>query len=584
MIPFFLASGLLGLLLWHICFGPDIWYHLFLGKTLLETGSLATPHNHILLESNRTDIYWLFQVISYGAYKFFGLYGLTVLFGIIWTGIFFFWLKLGQITKSPVSGILLFLGAIIIAQNRFEFRPEVFAYLFLVMELWILERWGTSLAPLAVVGLFFIQALWTNCHGFFALGPLIFAGKISGDWAEGRGLPKRCLVVLVILCLATFCSPYGLGNWVMVLNYWHLLGAFKHKIQEADPPYGFFVRLWSIKVFLLYWILTALVSIKSILRNWRRNVFEALIAFGGLFLSAVAFRNIPLLVLLSAPLWCASLPSIEAAVMKPRWVRGCFMCAAMAVILILSWMTITDRYTESMGGQSGFGVSLDVGYPIHALKFLETYPQPLLLFNNPESGGFLEFHFPGLRLFGDSFFTDASADVPYFCALVQRDCFEDLRSQYHFNSALFDVESNDKVFFTLFKDPQWQLAEADLRHLLFVFNPGGPSQIKTDIAVYRGEDLSPINQSSALVRWSLLAGMFDLRDLWVKTLSSLTAAKEIPSPFFKFSLTYGIRRHDKEMLQRILALYPKMKPYSGDDAADMETLATLVNEARENAQ
>src|SRR6185437_136848 len=132
----FIGPGLMMLLfLCHSWFGPDIWYHLTWGRSLVTTVSFLPTTQTLIPQPIFANTYWLFQSLIYLSYQTGGPYLVSFIFAFVWLAIFTLWLKLSGLWRHAL-GPWLSLGFVICCQLRFEHRPESFSYLLLMIFLW----------------------------------------------------------------------------------------------------------------------------------------------------------------------------------------------------------------------------------------------------------------------------------------------------------------------------------------------------------------------------------------------------------------------------------------------------------------
>ncbi|MBM3317746.1 MAG: hypothetical protein FJY75_07820, partial [Candidatus Eisenbacteria bacterium] len=247
-----LASGSLLLLLvlltirtWQ---GPDIFYHLFLGRRILDGGGFQPADDLLVRQPQYVNLYWLFQVIAELLHRAGGVTAASLLFTAVWTAVCALWARAAGCLRRPAIGLPLALGAILILGSRFEPRPEAFSYLWLILQLGWLSAWDpTARTPVRFYVLFAAsQALWANMHGYFVLGPLLVAARLAGAWLrrEERRAWRRPALLLVLALAASCLSPFGWRTWAFA----HTLAAFLRSvggaITEFGPPTGAFLRVW----------------------------------------------------------------------------------------------------------------------------------------------------------------------------------------------------------------------------------------------------------------------------------------------------------------------------------------------------
>ena len=111
-------SILLGLMLCHSIYGPDIWYHLSWGRSLAFSGAFTPQLNVLLQQPIVANIYWLFQLVTYGVFSLGGAIGIGILFMLLWIFIAACWLVMTGAWKNQNFGPLLFLAFVLCAQLR----------------------------------------------------------------------------------------------------------------------------------------------------------------------------------------------------------------------------------------------------------------------------------------------------------------------------------------------------------------------------------------------------------------------------------------------------------------------------------
>jgi hypothetical protein len=132
-------------------------------------------------------------------------------------------LAMAETGASPTIQLnLLAIAALaMIPQN--QFRPQLFTFMLLAATLALLARHnyrGRGHLWLVIP----IMALWGNLHGGFIIGIATLAvyTGVAGlqDLIAGRGLGRglRLGALTVAGTLATLISPYGIDNWLVVIN------------------------------------------------------------------------------------------------------------------------------------------------------------------------------------------------------------------------------------------------------------------------------------------------------------------------------------------------------------------------------
>ena len=566
------------LLLCHEWFGPDIWYHLYLGGRVAETLT-AQPSDRLLLQQpDFINFYWLFQLGVRGVYALGGLWPVSLLFLALWGGVAAVWLGTTGARRAGAAGPWVALMAVLICQIRFEARPEIVSYLFLALQIRWLVAWKMERAPSAgtLWGFTAVEALWANMHGYFVFGPLLVGLKLAAAALAGEAPPgPRRLPgwvglwqLLGLSLLASVASPFGLRNWGEVAVLWHFFGAMHHQIQEfLRPGERPQIDLWTIRLFWAYWLALLAGGIWIARVAGHRQLFVLLLAAVGLGLSAQAVRNLPLAILFGAPLLGTVLARLPPA--RPEGFLR--LAAVLAGAALSAWIVGGGfyRFTKEPGG---FGVRESaLAYPAGFAGYVRETGFGGAIFNNGTDGSYLEFHCPAVRPYGDSRYVDAPLVDEYFRAVRRSADFRQLEPQLTFDGVLLPVVDGLEVIVSLLRDPQWRLAYADAGRA-FLANrqrAAGAGAAVREPQFYQGEDLTVPRQAVAAISWIHILALTNDRDNLVRALRQLAAARQIPSEIIGEALTYGRRNDDEEIIAAARALRPRML---SRQAIDQETV------------
>jgi hypothetical protein len=637
------AAGILLLVLACAAWlGPDIFYHLHLGRRVLETRSFQPPDEVLAIQPSYRNVYWLFQVVVYAAWSAGGVVAAGLLFAAAWAVVAALWARTAGLLARPAIGLPLALAGILVLQMRFEPRPEVFSYLLLALQVLWLSTWVLggegALGRAARVGA--TQVVWTNVHGYFIFGPFLagarFLAALLGR--EGRASVAEGARLLAVAAAASFASPFGAGAWEFALVLARFLREIGGGITEFAPPTGVFLQLWTVKVFWVLWGATAAAGLWLLARR-KAPPFALLTAAPALALSAASARNLPLLLLLAAPLWRSALEAIpmpRAARAGPRGaaskaggaagraeaarhedrhrgpragtgpaagarrtgagrpaVAGLLSVAVsgLAALLLAAW-TVTGGFHRSIRSESGFGIRLpEHTYPLRFTEALRSSGWRGRVFNSAADGGYLELAAPEVTVYMDSRYIEAGRVREYFAALVQPAAFRRLDAAYRFEGALLKVVDSGPLVLALLADPGWTLAWGDLHRVFFVRSGGPPFGSAAPrveaagptlgrVAFYRGQDLSNRVHGSAAIQWAgILAQMRD-RPGFLEALEQFGRAPRIPSFVIDYALRWGLEARDPELIQRARALVPRMLALAPEHRAAVEALLRMAEPLR----
>lgn len=219
----------------------DVWLLMKVGELIADTGhipeTLLFPFTTV--RDNHFNAHeWLVSLIYHGFDRALGLkhlFWVIGMFALLQFGLTV--LLTRRQSGSLGAALLLSLLAMLCANSRYVLRPELFALLFLVWLLLVLDRYRASGRWTTLLWTLPIAALWANCHGSFLLGPVVaglFAlGEALGaaHAAPGR-VPERLRAgwrvgvpyALAALAMTAACVANPAG--------WHLL-AFPFQLQHS---------------------------------------------------------------------------------------------------------------------------------------------------------------------------------------------------------------------------------------------------------------------------------------------------------------------------------------------------------------
>jgi len=249
---FLLLSGFMDKLLSRVCFigiislaflmsfhtlvDTDTFWQLKSGEIIFNTRSVPDKDIFSFTVGGKEwiDSQWLFQLFMYISYRLCGYTGMVLLgaglTAITWLLILF---PLSS-SKRYFWIYLLSLVSLLAVSSRLRLRPELFTFLFLALELFLLhlyrngKRW--ALYPIPVLLL-----LWVNSHGLWPMGLFILTAVLVEQVLSlpGVGLQKffklspipagnkaimELTICLVVSALAVLVNPYGWKGIVFPLR------------------------------------------------------------------------------------------------------------------------------------------------------------------------------------------------------------------------------------------------------------------------------------------------------------------------------------------------------------------------------
>jgi hypothetical protein len=521
----------------------------------------------------------LFQIISYGLYSLGGVPGVTLFFLGLWVAILIIWYRAANLREWHGWAFVLLVMAVLGCRGRFEERPEVFSFLFVVAELCLLERWRerARASGRELAGLVLLEALWATLHTYYFLGLAIvglwlltlpLAGR--AEFTRLRPVWNRLAFALPVLVLATLASPIGIGTWLNTLGAWGVDGWQKNVIQELHPPTGIALeRFWTLWFFWAFLAATAALAALFSLRQ-RREVFAIALAAVGIFLGATRYRNVPLTFFFAAPLWAAA-----ARLYVPRWamIRRHSTGAALAASLValgFAAYAVSGGFVRSGGVPSSFGVGVsELAFPVRLVEnHLRQNPPGGRVFSDAQAGSFLEFQLPGLDLFMDSRFSnDAAAAMSAMRAATDPEEFNQWDARLRFEAVLVKPSEGRPLSVALLKDTAWQLAYADLHRAYFT--RAGRGAVRPP-EFYGGEDLTFMPNLISATAWLSILNEAGRHGLIQEAFRRYARAPRIPTPVLGSSLVYAIKNSDRETARIGMSMLDRHWALSAEDVRMLE--------------
>ena len=270
---------------------PDLWFHLKLGQVIWTTHSVPSADTFSFTAQGHTWFAheWLAELATYAAYLGNGYSGLMFAFAVVVSLLFVMvYLACRQRCGNWLAAFLGGVCAMFFATPALALRPLLLGYLFLVVELILLElavrnrRWLWLLPPLF--------ALWVNCHGsyFFgiaALGAHWLSSFFQGKWGIAVAEPRdrddrRTLTIVLLLSVMALClNPVGVRLLIYPLNVAFSQPVGTSAVEEWMPPDPRSARALA--------MIAAVIAIPVIcaIRREALHMRDLLVLLGALFLS-----------------------------------------------------------------------------------------------------------------------------------------------------------------------------------------------------------------------------------------------------------------------------------------------------------
>lgn len=461
----------------------DMGFHIAWGRILLEDfGGARTltlgQHPSIVVYAYS---YWLYQVAAAALFDGAGPWGVVLLRTLLVFGALLLAFGLAGRLGAPVwaRATLLAFG-VLVGQERFVDRPDLFSTLAWLAALWILVRHRHGRGVWALVPL---QILWVNTHLFFSLLPVAHAAFAAGDFLQGNRDLRRAALVLGALVLASFAGPAGPGAWSSQL----LLAGFATgravpvQIEELLSSYADYKNFLSVWVFRIGMPLCVAATIAGRKRIGPGAVLALLVPA---VLSILARRTMTLFALTAVALVPSALEAIVARLpgTVARAVRTAAVAAALLVALAGVAGLASGRIFLAQDRAMRVGRIGDPGFPgLGAARFLRDARVEGPIFHNPILAPALLLA-NGTRLtpFLDARWLGTDEAFAVYGKLVRAgdvemaDVWGEVRSAHPFEAVMLDFYEMPALLRSLHGDPRWAMVFADESAAVFC-RRGGPN-------------------------------------------------------------------------------------------------------------
>jgi len=506
----------------------DTWWHLASGRWIVEHGKV--PHTDTLSftvpDNPWINLQWLFDVVLYAVNSVGAAAALSLLAAVCFTaGV---WLLLANTREfvDDLTASVLVLWALLLAEERFLIRPEMFSFIFLGLALRVLltlrrteGRYAWTLLP--------IMVLWVNFHALYIMGVVCIASAVGGafvsrvplvpaGWREasdiGAAARRRLLRWGPAAIAATAINPYfveGMRFPLKLMTRIDSESAVFMSIGEFRSPWSDYFTTMSISAYQgLFLFGVAVVVIAAFVDAFGRKRRDgetisapgfdlgAVAIFAGLaYLSYLARRNLgifafgvpPVIALCLAGLWARVGARRRAAIERATtWLVP--LVLSMSVGLAL-W-AMSNRYYQADERSHEFGLGVfEANYPRDAIDFARKMNLPGPIYNDMTMGGYLTWDHPtdeGVFMDGRLEVYDTKFYSYYQSAFRERGAWQAQVEKYGIQSAiLFHRWGNrHSLVRVMMADPQWTLVYYDYVAIIFVRRDGNEDVIARALAEF----------------------------------------------------------------------------------------------------
>src|SRR2546427_3229170 len=358
---------------------PDFWWHLRIGRWMVEHGRLPSQDLFTYTVSSHvwTDHEYLTEILMWLTYSTLGLTALCIAIGLLtWAG---FWLIYMQVRRQPFVFIGVGLAIAAVAGSPiWGPRAQMITFALSCLELYWLQGYlaGRSRA----INLFpLVMVLWANLHGgwvigFVWLGVALVAELMSWAWDQDnpahRMHVRRLAVITAASAVAVLATPHGFSLYLYPFQTVTSMAQERLIVEWFSPDFHQpFLRPFEVMVFLL----VAGFALR------RPTVYDLLLSLVALGLSLQSVRNVALFVAAATPVLISTYSGYWKEVSAARgWKlalpsRSLFAAITALALLVVALATTVHIASEvSPSHQQSLTAS---NYPVAAADWLAAHPE-----------------------------------------------------------------------------------------------------------------------------------------------------------------------------------------------------------------
>ncbi|MBL8026956.1 MAG: hypothetical protein JNL74_11130 [Fibrobacteres bacterium] len=467
----------------------DLFWHLASGEWMVRAHALlaSDPFSISAYGHEWINVHWLYQLIMLFVYSTAGFAGIVFLKSIITATTAYLLLSIrpADMRSMLIRGAVI-VSALFFIRHQLADRPTLFTLLFIALFINFFERYRTDGSAKWLIALIPVEILWANIQGLFLLGPAIafcyFLGESLTAFISRRkpmlfrleptgnscNSIRHTAVLTLLLCIVPVINPNGMDVYSLALRLFERIlpftaNAFSMNVAENVPP-SLLSSNGSNE--LLFYKVFGLLTLLSFIPTRQNLSAGRIILFTlFLFLSAIAFRNIQLYIIV-----CTAIifTNIDDAADHFR------IRASLSVILFT--LTISSvliyRATENVERDPA-NFTAPRTFPFGAADYIASCNVPGNLFNSVQDGGFIAWRlYPAQRSFVDGRLILRSSQFfnTYLTILDTPVLFNEYSRNFGITKVLLPTNP-DTRYYKLVKamnaDTAWKTTYKDNSHIVY---------------------------------------------------------------------------------------------------------------------
>jgi len=476
----------------------DIWFHLKAGQVITENRAipLHEPFSYTPQVPRWHDSHWLFQVLSHAVYRLGGIDALLVLKILFLLAAFLLLFRISYKEENYLISAVLFFLALVLSNERFMLRPEIFTFFFIAAYLYVLNEYRKGGKDYLLL-LPIMQVLWVNVHGLFVIGIIVVFVYITGELVS-RIIPlsviekdkfgikgarfNKLLLTGGSLVLVSLVNPYGFGSFayssLIFRGIGKSAGVWMKSLAELQPPFGGEIG-YELALFYLILIGISLASFFTAKVDIANILLYALF----LYISFKARRNISLFAFIAFPVTVSNFASSSFPGRISKKLKRLSGAAGRAAAVLVGaclvfyiFSVVSGRYylEKRYGTRFGTGI-LALCYPEKAVDFIQENNLPGNVFHTSGAGSYLAWRFyPERKIFLSGMWEVYREDFLSLWenVLVSPRLLAELVAQYDINTVLLTHNAVEikNLLGAIYADKDWVMVYVDTVASVFVRN------------------------------------------------------------------------------------------------------------------
>lgn len=457
----------------------DFYFLYPTGEYILKNGF---PHTDFLSMHSDMKIVlqqWLSTVIFYLAYSRLGMIGLSIVLYICFAAICVLSYKtILLITKNEqVSAVLSAVTDILLFNPFIVTRPQIFTYVILLIEIWLLEKHAQTKKYKYLAGIPLLSVALVNLHAsmwamlFVFMLPFIAGAvpvKIRSFKLEANGSLIGLMAALAAGAAVGFLNPYGLENMIYLTSSYgqNKLSETIAEMRPADlsTHYG--------KMMIILAILLGMIGF--FVKGKKFSVRYFCLFMGTLMLGLLHRKGISYFFIFGIISFSYVLKDVEVKFpekLKSMITKRVEVFAAVILILVTAGVSAYNlmKSINEAPGKTAHYDRLD-----EVIEIMNKSAEPVVLYTNFNDGQYLEykgFH-PYIDGRAELFLLQNNEDYEYIGEYYDLRSahmhYRDFTDRYMFNYLILGESSDRYLLESLMHDEDFELAYEEGGVLLFV--------------------------------------------------------------------------------------------------------------------